>query len=66
MPAKTAKMQRFMGLCAHNPGAAYGKCPPKSVAEEFSHKPKAGYRKRRKLGAASSHLMPKRDERGFY
>ncbi len=43
MPAKTAKMQHFMGMCAHNPSHAYGKCPPHDVAEEFSHKPSGGY-----------------------
>lgn len=37
MPAKTKKQQRFMAMCEHNPGAAKGKCPPKSVAKEFSH-----------------------------
>lgn len=40
MPAKSAKQQRFMALCAFNPSKARGKCPPKSVAREFAHKPK--------------------------
>ena len=37
-PAKSAKQQRFMGMCAHNPGKAQGKCPSHEVSEEFSHK----------------------------
>lgn len=36
MPAKSKAQQRFMGLCAHNPEKARGKCPPKDVAEEFA------------------------------
>jgi len=37
MPAKTEKQARFMRMCAHNPGAAKGKCPSKKVAREFMH-----------------------------
>jgi len=37
-PAVSDKQQRFMGMCAHNPGKAHGKCPSKEVAREFSHK----------------------------
>lgn len=59
MPAKTKKMQRFMGLCAHNPEKAYGKCPPKEVAREFARKPPGGYRRKK-------YSMPKKDSRGFY
>lgn len=44
MPAKSKKQQQFMAICAHTPGKAKGKCPPKSVAEEFSHKPVGGYK----------------------
>lgn len=29
-----------MAMCAHNPSKAYGKCPSKKVAREFSHKSK--------------------------
>lgn len=43
MPAKSEKQQRYMAMCAKNPGKAKGACPPKSVAEEFSHKPSGGY-----------------------
>lgn len=43
MPARTAKQQRFFGMCAHNPGKAKGKCPSHAVSEEFSHKPAGGY-----------------------
>lgn len=46
MPAKTKRMQKFMGLCAHSPKKAYGNCPPKEVAREFSHKPEGGYKKK--------------------
>lgn len=42
MPAKSAKQQRFMGMCAHSDKGGE-KCPPKKVAEEFSHKPAGGY-----------------------
>ena len=48
MPATSAAQQRYMAMCAHNAGAAKGKCPPQDVAEEFSHKPKGGYRSKRK------------------
>ena len=48
MPAKSAKQQRYMGMCANNPGKAKGKCPPKKVAKEFSHKPKGVYSKKKK------------------
>lgn len=40
MPAKTKRQQRFMAMCAHSPEKAYGKCPSKKVAREFSHMPK--------------------------
>lgn len=40
MPAVSKRQQRFMAMCAHTPGKAHGKCPPKKVAKEFSHKPK--------------------------
>ena len=43
MPAKTAKQQRYMAMCAHNPKKG---CPSKEVAKEFSHKPKGGYKKK--------------------
>lgn len=43
MPAKSSKQQKFMAICAHTPGKAQGKCPPKDVAQEFSHKPKGGF-----------------------
>ena len=41
MPSKSAKQARFMAMCAHTPGAAKGKCPPKSVAKEFNQADKA-------------------------
>lgn len=62
MPAVTKKQQKFMGICAHNPGKARGKCPPQKVAEEFSHKPKGGYKSKKKKGFS----MPKRDRHGYY
>ena len=37
-----------MGLCAHHPAAAKGKCPPKKVAAEFAHKPAGGSKKKGK------------------
>lgn len=43
MPAKTKKQQRFMGMCAHSP-KHLDKCPSKTVAREFSFKPKGGYK----------------------
>ena len=48
MPAKSKKQQQFMAICAHTPGKAQGKCPPKRVAQEFSHKPKGGYAKKKR------------------
>jgi len=47
MPAKTEKMRRYMAMCAHSPSKAKGKCPPKKVAREFSHKPPGGYDRRK-------------------
>lgn len=49
MPAKTARQQKFMALCAHSPGKARGKCPSHKVAQEFSHKPAGGYRRHRSV-----------------
>lgn len=46
MPAVSKKQQKFMAMCAHNPSKAYGKCPSKKVAREFSHKPEGGYKKK--------------------
>ena len=42
MPAKSAKQQRFMGMCSTDKGRAKakGKCPPKKVAKEFARKKK--------------------------
>ena len=42
MPAKSAKQQRFMAMCAHSDKAKKN-CPPQKVAKEFSHKPAGGY-----------------------
>ena len=47
-----------MAMCSHNKGKARGKCPPHAVAEEFSHKPKGGYKKNRG--------MPRKDKNGYY
>ncbi len=47
MPAVSKKQQIKMAICAHHPENAIGKCPPKKVAEEFSHKPKGGYKDKR-------------------
>jgi hypothetical protein len=44
MPAKSPKQQRYMAMCAHSPGKANSSCPPKKVAQEFSHKPPGGYK----------------------
>lgn len=46
MPAKTKRQQRYMGMCAHQPAKARGKCPSKKVARKMAKKPKGGYRKR--------------------
>jgi hypothetical protein len=59
MPAITKKQQQFMGICSHSPGKARGKCPPHAIAQEFSHKPKSGYKKKR--GG-----MPRKDKNGYY
>lgn len=55
MPAKSARQQRFMAMCAHG-GNAKGKCPPQDVAEEFSHKPKGGYKKAHDYGKMAKQL----------
>jgi len=47
MPAKSESQRRYMAMCAKNPSKARGKCPSKVVAEEFMHKPKGGYDKRK-------------------
>lgn len=44
MPAVSEKQRVKMAICLHHPSKAYGKCPPKKVAREFSQKPKGGYR----------------------
>lgn len=61
MPAKTKRQQKFMGICSHNPEKARGECPPKDVAREFAHKPKAGYRKKKR-----GFEMPKKNRFGYY
>ena len=38
MPAKSARQQRFMAMCVHNPEKARGKCPSKAVAKEYMHR----------------------------
>jgi len=50
MPAKTPRMQRFMGMCSTDEGRAkaQGACPPVDVAKEFARKPKGGYAPNRK------------------
>lgn len=35
MPSKTKKQANFMKLCYGAPEKARGKCPPRSVAQEF-------------------------------
>ena len=50
-----------MGMCAHNPGKARGKCPAHKVAEEFSHKPKGGYQKRKR-----GRTVPMPDKNNYY
>lgn len=42
MPAKTARQQRFMGMCSTTKGRkkAKGKCPPVKVAKKFRRKVK--------------------------
>jgi hypothetical protein len=37
-PAVSGRQQRFMAMCANNPGSARGRCPSHEVAEEFSHR----------------------------
>lgn len=58
MPAKSARQQRYMGMCAHSKDAPSG-CPSKKVAKEFSHKPKAGYRKKKRT-------VPMPNRGGYY
>ena len=56
MPAKSKAQQRFMGMCAHNPKHARGKCPSPKVAREFasgktSSLPKKIGKKKKKMKA---------------
>jgi hypothetical protein len=39
MPAKSAKQQRFMGMCSHSDHPP-DRCPSKKVAREFARKGK--------------------------
>ena len=57
-PATSDRQQKFMAICSHNPKHAKGKCPSHKVSEEFSHKPKGGYRKKR--------TVPRPDKSGYY
>ncbi len=59
-PASSERQQKFMAMCAHSKGSAKGKCPKHDVAQEFSHKPKGGYKHKKK------HAMPHKDKNGFY
>lgn len=45
MPAVSERQRKFMAMCRHNRSMARGKCPSMAVAEEFSHKPKGGYKR---------------------
>jgi hypothetical protein len=36
MPSTSARQKRFMQLCYGSPDKARGKCPPRSVAQEFA------------------------------
>lgn len=45
MPAVSERQRRKMAICAHHPSQARGKCPSHAVAEEFSRKPKGGYKR---------------------
>jgi hypothetical protein len=36
MPPVSKSQQRFMGMCAHDPQHAQGKCPSLKVAREFA------------------------------
>jgi hypothetical protein len=42
MPAVSRAQQRFMGMCAHDPQHAQGKCPTPAVAREFASTKHAG------------------------
>lgn len=48
-----------MAICAHDPGKARGKCPSHKVAQEFSHKPASGYKRKKRT-------VPKPDKHGYY
>lgn len=45
MPAVSPKQQKFMGMCSHSDHPPEN-CPSQKVAEEFSHKPAGGYKKK--------------------
>ena len=47
-----------MGMIAHMKHPPKGS-PPHDVAEEFSHKPKGGYKRKKRI-------VPRKDKNGFY
>lgn len=57
MPAVSKRQQQFMAICAHSPGKSKGKCPPKKMAQEFSHKPAEGYRDKDDARRKIKHMM---------
>lgn len=48
MPAVSKAQQRFMGMCAHDPQHASGKCPAPAIAREFASTKHAGLPERKK------------------
>ena len=50
MPAKTAKMQRYMGMELNLARQGKPHKVSEKVAEEFAHKPKGGYKGKQPKG----------------
>lgn len=50
MPARSAKQQRYMAMLAHDRKKREQAGISQKVAEEFAHKPKGGYAKKKPKG----------------
>lgn len=48
MPSKSPQQQRFFGWLRKNPSERKKRGISAKVAREFSHKPKGGYRKKKR------------------
>lgn len=47
MPAVSAKQQKFMAICKHDPKHARGECPDEETAGHFARTPRRGLPERK-------------------